>query len=83
MIDERPDISGLSVVLGLLSGRPVAHDCSLDQVALEDIEEPGIRLVLDVVDVPQARLTYEISIGLPTEPTRRRVVNLLPSRSTQ
>ena len=25
MIDERPDISGLSVVLGLLSGHPVAH----------------------------------------------------------
>jgi len=37
MIDERPDISGLSVVSGLLSGRPVAHDYSLDQVALEDI----------------------------------------------
>jgi len=25
MIDERPDTSGLSVVSGLLIGRPVAH----------------------------------------------------------
>jgi len=30
-------LCGLSVVSRLLSGRPVAHDYSLDQVALEDI----------------------------------------------
>jgi len=29
MIDERPDISGLSVVSGLLSGHSVAHDCTM------------------------------------------------------
>ena len=37
MIDERPDISGLSVVLDLLRGRPVAHDSSLTPLANDDL----------------------------------------------